>query len=105
MSETEFSSERRYDVLETDDGSLMLVLTARQSPARNAVLVYDGGSDAVLLRNAESTVHLSEIAETVRGRLAAEDGAKLLVTEMDGDAPGQTYTARITLVDPPATGS
>ena len=91
-----------YDFIDDGADDLMLVMDACEGTAddENAQFIYDGKSEAMLIRSNGQIVYLPIVAEPVREMLT--DGRTiLLVTEMDGDDIDDVYEAQLTVTNEP----
>lgn len=70
-----------YDFLINDEDEVMLLLYARESSPENSIFEIDmEGKSAILIRNSEDSVSLSEIPAEIIDAL--QDADKLLVCEL-----------------------
>jgi hypothetical protein len=91
-----------YDFIDNGEGELMLVMDAPEGTAddENAMFVFDGASQAMLVRNDGQIVRLPVIAQAVRDML--KDGREIiLVTEMNGEEIADVYEARLDILNAP----
>jgi hypothetical protein len=88
-----------YDFIDNGNGELMMVMDAPEGDAddENAKFIYDGFSEAMLVRNGEQIVHLPIITEPVRDML--DELESILITEMDGEEIYDVYEAKIEIIN------
>lgn len=90
-----------YDFISNDeDGELMMVMEALEGTADddNAKFLYDGISEALLVRSNSEIFRVPILPEIARNMLGSLK--KILVTEMDGDNIADVYEAQVEIVNP-----
>jgi hypothetical protein len=88
-----------YDFIDNGNGELMMVMDTVEGDAddENAKLIYDGFSEAMLIRNNGQIVHLPIIVEAMIDML--DELETLLITEMDGEEIADVYEAPIEIIN------
>ncbi|MDR2933490.1 MAG: hypothetical protein LBV27_10345 [Oscillospiraceae bacterium] len=88
-----------YDFIDNGDGELMLVMDAPEgSPDdETAKFVYDGFTEAMLVRNDSQIIHLPVISEPIRDMLSGLE--TVMVSEMNGEEISDVYEAQIEIQD------
>lgn len=74
------ANEGRYDILQNGAGEILIIIKARKGEPENPRIVYDGGSYALLYKNRNSSIMLTNINEKARPILKGVD--EVLVVEM-----------------------
>ena len=82
-------SSSRYEILQNAAGEIMLIIHAREGEPDNPRIVYDGGDEALLYRNRESSIILEGIAEKAREPFLKVD--QVLVVEVKNDDVAREY--------------
>jgi len=85
-----------YDFIDNGAGELMMVMDvpgAGEADDDLAKFIYDGASQAALIRNSEQIVHIPLIPEEV-GKMLNEIKI-ILITEMEGDEISNVYEAPV----------
>lgn len=74
------ANEGRYDILQNGAGEILIIIKARKGEPENPRIIYDGGSYALLYKNRNSSIMLTNINEKARPIL--KDVDEVLVVEM-----------------------
>lgn len=74
----ETSTEGRYDILQSAEGRVMIIINARKSEPYNPRLVYDGGAHALLYRNKRSAVVLDSLNIEARPILKEQESVCII---------------------------
>lgn len=82
-------SSSRYEILQNAAGEIMLIIHAREGEPDNPRIVYDGGDEALLYRNRESSIILEGIAEKAREPFLKVE--QVLVVEVKNDDVAREY--------------
>lgn len=90
------SKEERYDIVQTSEGIIMIIIGARKSEPYNPRLVYDGGAHALLYRNTKSAVLLNSINIKVRSVLKEQESVSIV--ELLEDDVLREYTVKVRIV-------
>ena len=85
-----------YSILQCPDGDLMLLMPACGDSPQGAVLIYDGGDMAILLRGGARTIRLRNIGPEARKPLTQLQ--YLFVAESDGETIIRDYYATVRIV-------
>jgi hypothetical protein len=90
-----------YDFIDNGNGELMMIMDApedgMEADDENAKFIFDGFSEAMLVRNGKQIVHLPILKEPVRDML--DELETLLITEMDGEEIADVYEAKIEIIN------
>ena len=82
-------SSSRYEILQNAAEEIMLIIHAREGEPDNPRIVYDGGDEALLYRNRESSIILEGIAEKAREPFLKVE--QVLVVEVKNDDVAREY--------------
>lgn len=88
--------EGKYDILQNDDGEILIMIAQRRGGPENPRFVYDGGDTALLYRSRESSVFLEAVNNEARNALKAVD--EVLLAELDGDEVAREYMVPVRIV-------
>ena len=88
--------EGRYDVLQNDQGELLLMIKYRRGGPENPRFVYDGGDTALLYRSRESSILLDALDIQARKPLKMAD--EVLLVELDGEEVAREYVVPVRIV-------
>jgi len=80
MSNVVLEVESYYDILENDDGELLVTIKARQGGPEKPAILYAGEEHALFYRSADQTIILDFIHPGVRGSFRKVK--ELLVAEL-----------------------
>ena len=83
----------RYDIIQNGAGELLIIIKSKKSEPDNPRIVYDGGSYAMLYRNKESSVMLTNISEEARPAIRAVD--EVLMVEVKDDDVVREYNVPV----------
>ena len=88
--------EGRYDILQNNEGAILIMIKQRRGGPENPRFVYDGGDTALLYRSRESAVFLGGINADARNPLKSVD--EVLVAELDGAEVAREYMVPVRIV-------
>ncbi len=83
MEARDIEGEGRYDIMQNGDGEVLIIINVKPGEPDNPRFVYDGGSDALLYRNTESSIMLTSIAKEAGSAIQLVD--EVLVAEIKDD--------------------
>lgn len=83
--------EGRYDILQNEEGEILVLIKARDGGPENPRFIYDGGDFALLYRSKESAIMLDNIHEQARESL--KNVKELYFVEVEDDEVIREYTA------------
>lgn len=86
-----------YDIVEGEQGDLMLVLTAKPSRPRAPRLMVDGSRSAVMARAPREQIVLTRLPTALTHQLTSARSVEVCEMDADGDI-AHAYTARIEVV-------
>jgi len=89
-------SEGRYDILQNEEGEVLVLIKARDGGPENPRFIYDGGDFALLYRSKESAIMLDNIHEQARESLKSVK--ELYFVEVEDDEVIREYTAPARIV-------
>lgn len=89
--------ESRYDILQNDEGEILIIINSRAGGPENPRFVYDGGETALLYRTKESAVIFKKIATDAR--LPLKSVSSMLIVEVDGEDVSREYTVPVRIVE------
>ncbi len=95
-NELDMEKEGRYDILQNNEGEILIVIGHRRGGPENPRFVYDGGDTALLYRSRESAVFLGGINNEASTPLKIVD--EVVVAEIDGDEVAREYTVPVRIV-------
>lgn len=85
-----------YDILQNNEGEILILLGSYEGAPENPRFVYDGGDKALFYRNKENSIILNDIAKDARKPLKSVD--KVIIAEADGDDIKHEYSAPVRLI-------
>lgn len=92
----ELEQESRYDILQNEQGEILIIINARSGGPENPRFVYDGGETALLYRTKESAVVFKSIA--VEARLPLKSVSTMLIVEVENEDVAREYTVPVRIV-------
>jgi hypothetical protein len=84
-------SEGRYDILQNEEGEVLVMIKARDGGPENPRFIYDGGDFALLYRSKESAIMLDNIHKQARECLKSVE--ELYFVEIENDEVVREYVA------------
>ena len=92
----EVDQESRYDILQNEEGDILIIINSRAGGPENPRLVYDGGEQALLYRSRESAFMLNSIAREARMPLKSVN--EVLMVEIENDDVAREYRVPVRVV-------
>lgn len=92
----ETASTSRYDILQNEEGEILIIINAFTGGPENPRFVYDGGETALLYRNKENTVVFNAIPADAR--LPLKSVNSMLIVEVENEDVAREYTTPVRLV-------
>ena len=92
----EVDQESRYDILQNEEGDILIIINSRAGGPENPRLVYDGGEQALLYRSRESAFMLNSIAREARMPLKSVN--EVLMVEIENDDVAREYKVPVRVV-------
>ena len=79
----------RYDIMQNDKGQLLIIIDCHESAPYMPRLVYDGGTKALLYRNRDCAITMTELQpEAVKALATTEE---VLIAEIQDDGVAREY--------------
>jgi len=92
----EMEQENRFDILQNEEGEILIIINAYAGGPENPRFVYDGGTTALLYRTKDSAVVFGDIPESAHVALKAV--STMLIVEVEGEDVAREYTVPVRLV-------
>jgi len=97
MSTTqEFEQQSKFDILQNEEGEILIIINSFSGGPENPRFVYDGGTTALLYRTKDSTVVFKDIPEGAHAPLKAV--SSMLIVEIENEDVAREYTVPVRLV-------
>lgn len=93
MLKEKIEQEKKFDILRSATGDLLIVIRARISNEEKPTIIYDGGEHALLYRNADNTIVLDYINPAVRHTLS--EASRVLIVEAQGTSIIREYFSTV----------
>jgi len=97
MSEVIIEPVNEYDILLNEDDEVLIAIRARLGGVSKPQILYDGADKILLYRNADQTIYLADIPQTVREVL--QKVSKLLMIEVHDEAIVREYMVPLKQVE------
>ncbi len=88
--------ESRFDILQNDEGEILIIMNSFAGGPENPRFVYDGGKTALLYRTREKAVVFNDIPKTARIPLKSVNS--MLIVEVENDDVAREYTVPVRIV-------
>lgn len=92
----EIEQENRYDILQNEQGDILIIINSRAGGPENPRFVYDGSETALLYRTKESAVVFENIATDAR--LPLKSVSTMLIVEVEGEDVAREYDVPVRIV-------
>ena len=92
----ELEQESRYDILQNEQGEILIIINARSGGPENPRFVYDGGETALLYRTKDCAVVFRDIA--IDARLPLKSVSTMLIVEVEDEDVAREYTVPVRVV-------
>lgn len=86
----------RYDILQNEDGEILIIIDSRAGGPENPRFVYDGGETALLYRNKDIAVVFEKIAKDAH--LPLKSVSNMLIVEVENDIVVREYTVPVRII-------
>ena len=91
-----FDQESRFDILQNDEGEILIIINSFAGGPENPRFVYDGGNTALLYRTKESAVVFNDIPEDAHVPLKSV--STMLIVEVENEDVAREYTVPVRMV-------
>ncbi|MBR2273616.1 MAG: hypothetical protein IJ864_02140 [Alphaproteobacteria bacterium] len=88
--------ESRFDILQNDEGEILIIMNSFAGGPENPRFIYDGGETALLYRTKEKAVVFRKIPQDAR--LPLKSVASMLIVEVENEDVAREYTVPVRLV-------
>ncbi len=92
----ELEQESRYDILQNEQGEILIIINARAGGPENPRFVYDGSETALLYRSKSSAVIFQNIAADAR--MPLKSVSSMLIVEVEDEDVAREYTVPVRVV-------
>lgn len=86
----------RFDILQNDEGEILIIMNSFSGGPENPRFVYDGGATALLYRTKEKAVVFNDIP--LDARIPLKSVSTMLIVEVEKDDVAREYTVPVRLV-------
>ena len=86
----------KYDILQNEEGEIVILLGSYEGRPENPRFVYDGGETALFYRSRKNSIILTDIAKDARKPLMSVD--EVIIAEADGDDITREYVVPVRLL-------
>lgn len=93
----EIAEESRFDILQNEEGEILIIINTFAGGPENPRFVYDGGETALLYRTKENTVVFNAIPADAR--LPLKSVKSMLIVEVENEDVAREYTVPVRLVE------
>jgi len=90
------NKENRFDILQNEEGEILIIIDSYAGGPENPRFVYDGGKTALLYRTKDSAVVFNEIPESAH--IPLKSVSTMLIVEVENDDVAREYTVPVRLV-------
>lgn len=88
--------ESRYDILQNDEGEILIIINSFAGGPENPRFIYDGGKTALLYRTKEKAVVFNEIPK--EARIPLKSVTSMLIVEVENEDVAREYTVPVRMV-------
>ena len=92
----EVDQESRYDILQNEEGDILIIINSRAGGPENRRFVYDGGATALLYRTKDSAVVFENVAK--EARLPLKSVSSMLIVEVENEDVAREYVVPVRIV-------
>ena len=92
----EVDQESRYDILQNEEGDILIIITSSADGPENPRFVYDGGATALLYRTKDSAVVFENVAK--EARLPLKSVSSMLIVEVENEDVAREYVVPVRIV-------
>ena len=94
----EVDQESRYDILQNEEGDILIIINSRAGGPENPRFVYDGGATAFLYRTKDSAVLYENVAKQAAFRLPLKSVSSMLIVEVENEDVAREYVVPVRIV-------
>jgi hypothetical protein len=88
--------ESRFDILQNEEGEILIIIDSFAGGPENPRFVYDGGKTALLYRTKESAVVFNDIPEEAHAPLKSVN--TMLIVEVEKEDVAREYSVPVRIV-------
>ena len=92
----ETEQKSRFDILQNEEGEILIIIDTFAGGPENPRFVYDGGQKALLYRTKDSAVVFDDIPEEARVPLKSVNS--MLIVEVEGDDVAREYDVPVRII-------
>lgn len=92
----ETEQKSRFDILQNEEGKILIIIDTFAGGPENPRFVYDGGQKALLYRTKDSAVVFDDIPEEARVPLKSVNS--MLIVEVEGDDVAREYDVPVRII-------
>ena len=93
----DLAEESRFDILQNEEGEILIIINSFAGGPENPRFVYDGGETALLYRTKDNTVVFNAIPKDAR--LPLKSVKSMLIVEVENEDVAREYTVPVRLVE------
>ena len=90
------NQESRFDILQNDEGEILIIMNSFAGGPENPRFVYDGGKTALLYRTKEKAVIFNDIPKGAR--IPLKSVSSMLIVEVENEDVAREYTVPVRVV-------
>ena len=95
-TKNEIDQESRYDILQNEEGEILIIINSRSGGPENPRFVYDGGETAFLYRTKNSAVVFQNI--TKEARIPLKSVSSMIIVEVENEDVAREYVVPVRIV-------
>lgn len=95
-TEQGIKQENRFDILQNEEGKILIIINAYAGGPENPRFVYDGGNTALLYRTKDSAVVFNDIPKSAH--VALKSVSSMLIVEVEDEDVAREYTVPVRVV-------
>lgn len=92
----DMNENSRYDILQNEEGEILIIIEARAGGPEEPRFVYDGGKTALLYRNKDIAVVFNDIAEDAHVPLKSV--SNMLIVEVENEEVVREYDVPVRII-------